>query len=80
MYGQGAARPVRVSTRSLSPSALADHFGASRIKKLLAEFSLEGHPMTTFETGEGDSKHVGDDYFLESADKVSSVDLQLSSL
>jgi hypothetical protein len=38
------------------------------------EFSLEGHPMTKFSTGGEDGtdgdKHVGDDYFLNSNDKV----------
>ncbi|KAF7729434.1 hypothetical protein EC973_004413 [Apophysomyces ossiformis] len=54
-----------------------EHFfdvaGASRLKlhadELLRDFSLEGHPMTTFSTGEG-KKHVGDDYFLNSGDKI----------
>jgi hypothetical protein len=42
-----------------------------RADKLLEEFSLDGHPMTQFSTG-GDSgnKHVGDDYFLDSGDKI----------
>lgn len=42
--------------------------------RLLAEFSLVGHPMTKFSTGDslglGDAKHVGDTYFLESSDKI----------
>lgn len=47
--------------------------GAASIDRQL-EFSLEGHPMTKFSTGgedgsEGD-KHVGDDYFLNSNDKI----------
>ena len=37
-------------------------------------FSLEGHPMTRFttggESGEDEKKHVGDEYFLESNDKI----------
>lgn len=44
---------------------------------LLDNFSLESHPMTRFTTGddgegEGDekAKHVGDDYFLSSGDKI----------
>jgi hypothetical protein len=40
---------------------------------LLEDFSLEDHPMTKFTTGGEDGKgedHVGDDYFLESGDKV----------
>jgi Phytanoyl-CoA dioxygenase (PhyH) len=36
---------------------------------LLDSFSLDNHPMTKFSTGEG-SNHVGDDYFLESGDKI----------
>ncbi|KAI5795154.1 hypothetical protein EDC01DRAFT_615384 [Geopyxis carbonaria] len=39
--------------------------------KLLDEFSLDGHPMTKFSTGgEDESKHVGDEYFLTSGDKI----------
>jgi phytanoyl-CoA hydroxylase len=38
---------------------------------LLENFSIEDHPMTRFSTGEGEGvEHVGDDYFLESGDKV----------
>lgn len=37
---------------------------------MLSDFSLADHPMTKFSTGEGDSEHVGDSYFLESGDKV----------
>ncbi|GAA5834433.1 hypothetical protein JCM11251_007990 [Rhodosporidiobolus azoricus] len=42
-----------------------------RAKQLLRDFDLEGHPMTRF-TGSGDKekKHIGDDYFLTSGDKV----------
>lgn len=36
----------------------------------MTEFSLEGHPMTKFSTGTNEKKHVGDDYFLESGDKI----------
>lgn len=40
-------------------------------RKMLHEFSLDDHPMTKFSTGGDDGrKHVGDDYFLESGDKV----------
>ena len=46
----------------------------SRARQLLEDFSLDGHPRTTFSTGEGDSsrgkEHVGDDYFLDSGDKI----------
>jgi len=44
----------------------------ARTKYLLEEFDLEGHPMTKFTTGEsgpGD-QHVGDEYFLNSGDKI----------
>ncbi|KAF2477120.1 phytanoyl-CoA dioxygenase family protein [Lindgomyces ingoldianus] len=39
--------------------------------KMLNDFSLDDHPMTRFSTG-GDNgvDHVGDEYFLESGDKV----------
>lgn len=41
---------------------------------LLDEFPLESHPMTRFTTGDDTenptAKHVGDDYFLTSGDKV----------
>lgn len=44
----------------------------SHTNQMLNDFSLEGHPMTRFTTGEDDSndKHVGDDYFLSSNDKI----------
>ncbi|KAF2746683.1 phytanoyl-CoA dioxygenase family protein [Sporormia fimetaria CBS 119925] len=39
--------------------------------KMLEDFSLDDHPMTTFSTGGDDGEqHVGDKYFLESGDKV----------
>lgn len=39
---------------------------------LLENFSLDSHPMTRFTTGddEEETKHVGDDYFLSSGNKV----------
>ncbi len=38
---------------------------------LLNNFSLGDHPLTKFKTGGEDGKeHVGDNYFLESGDKV----------
>lgn len=40
-----------------------------RAKLLLEDFSLEGHPMTTFET-DPNKAHIGDAYFLESGDKI----------
>jgi len=61
---------------------LPDELSANTVKallershQLLEEFCLEGHPMTKFTTGmdgeNGDgSKHVGDEYFLGSGDKV----------
>lgn len=38
-----------------------------RARFLLDDFSLQGHPMTRFTT---EGEHVGDNYFLESGDKV----------
>lgn len=39
--------------------------------KMLNDFSLDDHPMTKFSTGGDDgAEHVGDQYFLESGDKV----------
>ncbi|KAH3908077.1 hypothetical protein HBI56_192970 [Parastagonospora nodorum] len=39
--------------------------------KMLNDFSLEDHPMTKFSTGGDDgADHVGDEYFLDSGDKV----------
>lgn len=40
----------------------------TRARQLLANFSLEDHPLTKFTTG--DDNHVGDDYFLSSGDKI----------
>ncbi|KII92362.1 hypothetical protein PLICRDRAFT_172463 [Plicaturopsis crispa FD-325 SS-3] len=39
-----------------------------RAKQLLEEFSIEDHPLTKFTTSDKD--HVGDDYFLNSGDKI----------
>jgi len=43
-----------------------------RTQDLLDSFDLKGHPLTKFTTSEeeDESKHVGDDYFLNSGDKV----------
>ncbi|KAI8071689.1 hypothetical protein BC940DRAFT_293441 [Gongronella butleri] len=41
----------------------------ARADELLQQFDLEGHPMTQFSTGENKA-HIGDDYFLDSGDKV----------
>ncbi|KFY23664.1 hypothetical protein V491_02452, partial [Pseudogymnoascus sp. VKM F-3775] len=54
------------------PNALDSATLASLLEEthnLLNNFSLEDHPMTRFSTGEG-KEHVGDEYFLESGDKV----------
>ncbi|KAJ7132783.1 phytanoyl-CoA dioxygenase [Mycena crocata] len=40
----------------------------ARSKVLLQEFNLENHPLTKFTTA--DDNHVGDDYFLDSGDKI----------
>jgi hypothetical protein len=37
--------------------------------RMLENFSLEDHPMTKFSAGET-TEHVGDDYFLNSGDKI----------
>jgi hypothetical protein len=54
------------------PDALDPQTVASLLKEthsLLESFSLDDHPMTKFSTGESND-HVGDDYFLDSGDKV----------
>ncbi|WWD03511.1 hypothetical protein V865_001563 [Kwoniella europaea PYCC6329] len=38
-------------------------------KRLCDDFDIEGHPMTAFKTA-ADGEHVGDDYFLNSGDKI----------
>jgi phytanoyl-CoA hydroxylase len=39
--------------------------------QMLNDFSLDDHPMTKFSTGGDDgADHVGDEYFLDSGDKV----------
>ncbi|EPS44691.1 hypothetical protein H072_1326 [Dactylellina haptotyla CBS 200.50] len=53
---------------ALSPETVAGL--KDRTNNLLEDFSLEGHPMTKFSTGEKGNKHIGDDYFLTSGDKV----------
>ncbi|KAG5735494.1 Phytanoyl-CoA dioxygenase domain-containing protein 1 [Termitomyces sp. T112] len=40
----------------------------ARAKQLLEEFNLDDHPLTKFTTSE--KNHVGDDYFLNSGDKI----------
>ncbi|CAO1627633.1 unnamed protein product [Sympodiomycopsis kandeliae] len=43
----------------------------ARAKYLCENFSLEGHPLTKFTTNDSkSSSHVGDEYFLESGDKI----------
>ncbi|WVQ74240.1 hypothetical protein IAR50_003837 [Cryptococcus sp. DSM 104548] len=55
---------------------LPHFFDAQETKEMLDEakrlcdgFKIEGHPMTTFKTA-ADDAHVGDDYFLNSGDKI----------
>ncbi|KAK8168419.1 hypothetical protein BKA80DRAFT_199034 [Phyllosticta citrichinensis] len=55
---------------------LADELSAGDVAALLGEsqamlrdFSIADHPMTKFSTGEKED-HVGDEYFLESGDKI----------
>ncbi|KAI9671900.1 MAG: hypothetical protein M1817_003445 [Caeruleum heppii] len=54
----------------LSPSTISSLLCETH--SLLDEFSIEDHPMTRFSTGEGGeaTEHVGDDYFLNSGDKI----------
>ncbi|KZT58596.1 phytanoyl-CoA dioxygenase [Calocera cornea HHB12733] len=54
----------------LSPTEVSSLI--SRTQYLLDSFDLSSHPLTKFTTGEqeDESKHVGDDYFLNSGDKV----------
>ncbi|KAI0633417.1 phytanoyl-CoA dioxygenase [Trametes polyzona] len=40
----------------------------TRAKQLLDNFNIEEHPLTKFTTG--DDNHVGDEYFLNSGDKI----------
>ncbi|KAJ2903698.1 hypothetical protein GGI21_004401 [Coemansia aciculifera] len=42
-----------------------------RIKELLSSFDPSNHPLTTFETGQSQDSHIGDQYFFDSADKTS---------
>jgi phytanoyl-CoA hydroxylase len=56
----------------LIPDALSQETTKSLLEEayaMLDGFSLDDHPMTKFSTGE-QSDHVGDDYFLDSGDKV----------
>lgn len=57
-----------VIPNELSPEAVKGLLTQSHT--LLENFSLENHPLTKFTTGENVGAHVGDQYFLESADKV----------
>ncbi|WVR00282.1 hypothetical protein IAU59_007425 [Kwoniella sp. CBS 9459] len=50
-----------------SEGEAAEMLGEAR--RLLDEFDPTGHPMTTFKTA-ADGEHVGDDYFLDSGDKI----------
>ncbi|KAG8987961.1 hypothetical protein FRB93_004329 [Tulasnella sp. JGI-2019a] len=42
----------------------------ARSKQLLDEFDISNHPMTKFIPGDSRNAHVGDDYFLNSGDKI----------
>ncbi|KAH8685859.1 hypothetical protein BGZ60DRAFT_523133 [Tricladium varicosporioides] len=56
------------------PNALDESTVSSLLTEthsMLDNFSLDDHPMTKFSTGEGkDGEHVGDEYFLNSGDKI----------
>jgi phytanoyl-CoA hydroxylase len=54
------------------PNAIAPETVSSLLQEthsLLSGLSLSDHPMTRFSTG-GKSEHVGDEYFLNSGDKI----------
>lgn len=58
--------------------ALPDFLSQDEVQKLLGRthelldaFDPASHPLTAFKTGRQDGEHVGDDYFLNSGDKVS---------
>lgn len=54
---------------ALTPDTVAGLLAETH--RMLAEFPIENHPLTRFTTGDStDVAHVGDDYFLESGDKV----------
>ncbi|KAG8529398.1 uncharacterized protein KY384_006035 [Bacidia gigantensis] len=52
---------------ALSPSTIDSLLNETR--QMLSSFPIQDHPMTKFSTGES-SSHIGDDYFLQSGDKV----------
>ena len=52
---------------ALSPSTVSSLLAETH--DMLSSLSLKDHPMTKFSTGES-SSHVGDEYFLDSGDKV----------
>ncbi|KAK8218503.1 hypothetical protein IWZ01DRAFT_563911 [Phyllosticta capitalensis] len=52
---------------ALSADEVAALLGESQT--MLRDFSIADHPMTKFSTGEKED-HVGDDYFLDSGDKI----------
>ena len=55
------------------PDFLDPQTTASLLNETLAQlrdFPLENHPLTKFATGADGGPHVGDDYFLESGDKM----------
>jgi len=56
------------------PNALDPRTVSSLLEEthsMLKNFSLDDHPMTKFSTGDGrHGEHVGDDYFMNSGDKI----------
>ncbi|KZF18985.1 phytanoyl-CoA dioxygenase [Xylona heveae TC161] len=74
---QGLSAEQLQSFRENGYLIIPDALDPATVKALLSEtnsmlegFSLAEHPMTKFSTGEGGAAHVGDDYFLESGDKI----------
>ena len=54
---------------ALDPSTISTLLAETH--RMLSDFSLADHPMTKFSTGEDPGgQHVGDNYFLESGDKI----------
>jgi phytanoyl-CoA hydroxylase len=76
MMGELHSAAQRINSSHSSYLVIPDFFSDSettdmvtRARQLLDGFDISGHPLTTFKTAE-DGEHVGDDYFLDSGDKI----------